>query len=308
MIPRIPLEVASGLEVARLIGVLQAEDIQRLIDPPSGLRDAELLSPEAGAVSTAAVSFAGGRLLQLFQGDASRLLVAPSAIPRTSRVLTTTIEREGIPDSSRSWSVARRERVLVDEVVAPEHITELVEMRLAIAVASALIVGKASACALTLIVRPPCSKVHALTEQWRGGFGADSVTMDHRNVKLPRTANSVCVLRHDLIHEVPDHSVHVRGVDLAERVVGLHTGRRPVHVEIEQWSIRVRRSWVTGALPTTFAMLRGIEVPALIIGVAVTTPKHDTATSRLWLRWHQAKTSVGRDDLAGLVVSPMLAG
>mmetsp|Transcript_6012 Transcript_6012/g.14661 ORF Transcript_6012/g.14661 Transcript_6012/m.14661 type:complete len:228 (-) Transcript_6012:260-943(-) len=166
-VPPPPTKVASGpKQIPWHLRVLIGEDIQCLLDPP--LRPPEVVQviPEARALPVAAVVASPRCLrLQLLQGDVTCVLVTPSAIVGSCRIVAPPLQRQSIPDPARSRSIVVRVWIFVNELVAADHIAVLAVGVVAIGLASAFVAGEATTSAHALVVGEPWPEVHAFREE-----------------------------------------------------------------------------------------------------------------------------------------------
>mmetsp|Transcript_83851 Transcript_83851/g.241084 ORF Transcript_83851/g.241084 Transcript_83851/m.241084 type:complete len:265 (-) Transcript_83851:68-862(-) len=245
-VPLRPIEVAAGrAKVPRPLGVLPCEQLLGLIHPPVRGIHVKLVVPEGCARAMATIVPARRDCLQLLQRDAAGILVAPRAPIVARRVRAAALQRQRVPDAGRGRGPSGRKRVVVVEVVAARDKTQLVVVARAILLARAIVAREASPHADALVVCETGSKIHPLLEELRRRSRLNLEAVDDGDVELARARSSRCVLRDDLVHQVPNHPIHVRKVDVPEGVLVQPTfTSSPVHVKLVDRNEHVGRGRV----------------------------------------------------------------
>mmetsp|Transcript_10998 Transcript_10998/g.31303 ORF Transcript_10998/g.31303 Transcript_10998/m.31303 type:complete len:253 (-) Transcript_10998:530-1288(-) len=197
--------------------------------------------PDVSATALAAGALARPEAFELLEGDDSSVLVAPRAILRAGRhALAAPFAGQGIPHAVRGRGLEVRERIHGAEAIATDHeAVPRVEGR-AITGSGAAALREATAVAIAVVVGVPRAEGHTrgLFELVRcPHFDLDAV--DLGDVEAPRTPGARAIVADDLVRQVEEDAVEVRGVDLPQAHGVEHSGPSgAVHVELQNRLVR----------------------------------------------------------------------
>merc|ERR1719401_735706 len=105
---------------------------------------------------------------------------------------------------------------MVGKFVAPDDVTILGEVRVAILGARALVSGETPPDALAAVVSEADTEVVPLAIKFVGRLGPHPDTANLRDVEFPGASHWARVHRDDFVLQVPHYASHVARVDVAE--------------------------------------------------------------------------------------------
>mmetsp|Transcript_91853 Transcript_91853/g.264947 ORF Transcript_91853/g.264947 Transcript_91853/m.264947 type:complete len:239 (-) Transcript_91853:1127-1843(-) len=219
--------------------ILSMEQAQGLLYPPCRSGRVVELVPEVCAMPAAALILSWCEALQFLQCNRPCWDHSPCAPMFSGGESTTTFIGKRVPNPIGRLRVCVGKRVVVPKIVAPNNISVLGELLLAVHRASALVPREATTNTLPPVVRVPHTEVVPLLVHALSRLRSHLEAVDDCDPELARAGHLRRVLSDHLVHQIPNNARHVRGVHIAEGVlVKLICSGRAVDVVLKDRRLR----------------------------------------------------------------------